>query len=83
MKAKKKYSTPPSTEARPAICSVRDEVTRWNTSCCGMEPSIIVNSAAAKPMICTRSSDGRNSNFPAAAACDTTAVTPPACPLTS
>ncbi|MNT56930.1 hypothetical protein D3C72_1942680 [compost metagenome] len=62
---------------------MRDEVTRWNTSCCGIEPSIMVNSAAAKPMICMKSSDGRNSNLPAAAACDTTAVTPPAWPLTS
>ena len=83
MNAKKKYSTPPSTDARPAICSVFDDVTRWNTSCCGIDPSIIVNSAAANPMICTRSSDGRNSNLPAAAAWDTTAETPPAWPLTS
>jgi hypothetical protein len=29
MKAKRKYSTPPSTVAQTAIHSVRDEVTRW------------------------------------------------------
>ena len=31
--------------ARPVFSSF-DEATRWNTSCCGIEPSIIVTPAA-------------------------------------
>jgi len=34
-----------------AIFSVFEDCTRWNTSCCGIEPNIMVIQAAVKPRI--------------------------------
>ena len=62
-----------------AVRALSDDITRWNTSCCGMEPSIMVMAAAKKkvhslaPPFC-----GKNWNFPSRAANSTTRPAPPA-----
>ena len=63
--------------------SVREDVTRWNTSCCGMEPSIIVIHAVTNPITSIGLNAGQNENLPEAAAWATTVLTPPAWPETS
>ena len=42
------------------------DITRWNTSCCGIEPSIMVTQAAMKASTSRVCSAGQNSNLPAA-----------------
>ncbi len=63
-----KYSTPPSTDAAPAMRADFEDITRWNTSCWGMEPSIIVIQAAKNPRISITLARGQKSSLPAAAA---------------
>jgi len=67
-KANMKYRLPPSTAPHTAIFSVREDCTRWNTSCCGIEPNIMVIQAAAKARISLRSGDGQKLNLPACTA---------------
>jgi hypothetical protein len=83
MKAKQKYMQPPMIAERAAMFSSLADCTRWNTSCCGIEPSIIVIHAARNHSTSFSSGAGRRWNLPLAAACDTTVPTPPASPLTS
>src|SRR3981081_405165 len=64
MNAKQKYITPPSTDARPAIFSFLDEDTRWNTSCCGIDPSIIVIHAAKNHSVSLGVGAGQKSSLP-------------------
>lgn len=47
-KANTMYSEPPMTGPSCATVASLDDMTRWNTSCCGMEPSIMVMPAAIK-----------------------------------
>ena len=56
---------PPATEAQIAILADLAEVTRWKTSCCGIEPSIIVTQAPMKVSQAERPSVGKNSSLPA------------------
>lgn len=41
------------------------DVTRWKTSCCGIDPSIIVTQAPMKVSQVERPSVGKNSSLPA------------------
>ncbi len=63
--------------------SFLDEATRWNTSCCGIEPNIIVIHAAVNQSISFNSGAGNRLNFPASDAWLSTVPTPPTMPLTS
>ena len=65
-----------------AILADFAEVTRWNTSCCGSEPSIMVSSAPRKVSHIHGSGGGKNSNLPACEACSMTTPAPPVMPLT-
>ncbi len=40
--------------ARGGLTRLLADITRWNTSCCGMEPSIIVMAAPMKNTICVK-----------------------------
>src|SRR5690349_12920396 len=83
MNAKQKYMQPPSIAERPAVFSSFEDATRWNTSCCGIEPSIIVTHAATKPRMPASVNWGTNvENLPASIAWLTTCPTPPASWLT-
>jgi hypothetical protein len=53
------------------------EVMRWNTSCCGIEPSIMVIQVPMKVSHSQGSGAGKKSSLPAAAAWSITAVAPP------
>ncbi len=55
-------------------------VTRWNTSCCGMEPMASVAHAATKAHHSLLPPVGQNWNLPASAACCSTVPKPPAMP---
>jgi hypothetical protein len=60
------------------------DCTRWNTSCCGIDPSIMVIHAARNQRMSFSSGAGKMLNLPASAACDTTAPAPPGTrPLTT
>src|SRR6185369_14025723 len=49
-----------------AIFALFAEVTRWKTSCCGTEPSIMVIQAPRKASHCAASASGKKSSLPAA-----------------
>ena len=67
IKANRKYRHPPNTEPHFAYCNVFADCARWKTSCCGIDPNIIVINAAAKAIIPTRSMLGQKLlNLPAA-----------------
>ena len=82
-KAKMKYSTPPRSAAWTAIFTFFEEVIRWNTSCCGMEPSIIVHKAATNPRMEAKFISGQKLNLPAAEARSITTPMPPVCAVIS
>ena len=46
--ANARYESPPITAPREAVLASFADITRWKTSCCGIEPSIIVIAAAKK-----------------------------------
>src|SRR5262245_35615997 len=77
-KAKQKYATPPKSEPITAVRSSLAEVTRWKTSCCGMEPIASVAQAAANVSHSLVPPLGQNSNLPASAAAEMTLDGPPA-----
>ena len=64
-KAKPKYSSPPSSEPRTAVFSSFAEVTRWKTSCWGIEPMASVIQAARNQSHSLVPPLGQNSNLPA------------------
>ena len=72
-----------STEPQMAILALFADVMRWNTSCCGTEPSIIVTPAPRKVTHSHGSAGGKKSSLPASAACCSTGPTPPVMPLTT
>jgi hypothetical protein len=74
---------PPASVARTAVFSFFAEVTRWNTSCCGMEPMASVIQAARNASHSLAPPLGQNSNLPASAAAAITLPVPPAMSLTS
>ncbi len=51
-----------------AMVDVLAEVMRWKTSCCGIEPSIMVIQAPRKVSHCQGSGGGKKSSLPAAEA---------------
>ena len=53
---------------RTAVSSSFDDMTRWNTSCCGTEPSIMVMAAPMKNSHSFSPPVGRNWNLPSRAA---------------
>ena len=63
------------------MVSFLEELTRWNTSCWGIEPSAIVTRAAIQPSMSAKSRLGRNENLPSAAAFAMTLEKPPAMSL--
>ena len=67
-KAKPMYSRPPATGPRRAVVALLDDITRWNTSCCGMEPSIMVMAAAKKKVHSLAPPVGKKLNLPSRAA---------------
>ena len=83
MNAKTKYRLPPSTDPATAVFSFFADITRWKTSCCGIEPNIIVIHAATKARISFAVSAGQNSNLPDSAAELITFEGPPARSLTT
>jgi hypothetical protein len=84
MKAKRKYMQPPRIDERAAVFSSFADCTRWNTSCCGIEPSIIVIHAATNHRTSFSSGFGRRWNLSFCAACAITASAPPGTmPLTA
>ena len=64
------------------MLSFFDDAMRWNTSCCGIEPSIMVIHAAMNHSHCLKSGGGKKLNLPASRACATTLPAPPARPET-
>ncbi|MNS92597.1 hypothetical protein D3C72_1267400 [compost metagenome] len=64
--------------ARTAIFSLLADITRWNTSCCGMEPSIIVMAAAKKNTMSCQLGSGQNLKRSLLTAKATTLSAPPA-----
>jgi hypothetical protein len=62
-KANAMYSSPPITGPRRVRALLAD-ITRWNTSCCGMEPSIMVMAAAKKKVHFLTPPVGKNWNLP-------------------
>jgi len=65
---KQKYSEAPATEPHSAMLALLAEVTRWNTSCCGIEPNIMVIPVPRKVSHSQGSAGGKNENLPAALA---------------
>jgi hypothetical protein len=61
-----------------AVRSSFAEVTRWNTSCCGIDPMASVIHAAANQSHSFAPPFGQNSNLPASTAAEMTFVGPPA-----
>ena len=72
------YSVP-----RTAVFSSLAEVTRWNTSCCGIEPSAKVIQAATNASHSFASPLGQNWSLPASEAAVITLPAPPAMSPTS
>jgi hypothetical protein len=52
-------AAPPITVPRTAAFSLLADITRWNTSCCGIEPSIMVMAAPKKNRISCQLGSGR------------------------
>lgn len=69
---------PPITGPRVAAFSSRADITRWKTSCCGIEPNIMVIAAAMKNMISVKLGSGKNLNRSLLAASSITLSAPPA-----
>jgi len=66
------------------VFSSLPDCTRWKTSCCGIDPSIIVIHAARNQRTSLSSGFGRRLNFSFADACAITALAPPGTmPLTA
>src|SRR6185503_3801827 len=82
-KANEKYTSAPSRQPRTEVVSSFAEVTRWNTSCCGIEPIAIVTHAALNQSHSFSPALGKKSNLPASAAAVITLPVPPAMSLTS
>ena len=82
-KAKQKYTAAPISVPRTAVFSSLAEVTRWNTSCCGIEPMASVIHAARKASHSLAPAFGQNSNLPASEAAAMTLAGPPAMSPTS
>ena len=66
--ANRRYRVPPMTGPRTAVWALLDDITRWNTSCCGIEPSIMVIAAAKKKIHSLAPPVGKNWNLPSRAA---------------
>ncbi|MNQ69005.1 hypothetical protein D3C85_835820 [compost metagenome] len=65
-------------EARAAMFSVLADITRAYTSCCGMEPNIMVTAAPMKATMSLGSKLCMKENLPSAAAWLITTSAPPA-----
>ncbi|MOA24855.1 hypothetical protein D3C78_1455530 [compost metagenome] len=60
---------PPMMGPRRATEAFLEDITRWNTSCCGIEPSIMVMAAAMKKVHSLASAfSGKKRNLPSVAA---------------
>ena len=79
--ANRMYMPPPITGPQVAARRFFADITRWNTSCCGIEPSIMVMAAAKKKTMSCQRGSGRKRNRFLLVARSMTGCTPPAMSL--
>ena len=79
--ANRMYMLPPITGPQVAARTSLADITRWNTSCCGMEPNIMVMAAAKKKMMSCHFGSGQKRNRSLLVARSSTGCTPPAMSL--